>query len=174
MTCYWYLSSIFYPFWFIVDILPIVDHGKLEAKRVCDHHRSEQEKKKHCQRHDRHEGWIHLAKVTSWGHITSSSTNLDHISSSESGLKASTKILNQTSASLSLNLNFKILTKPTFRISTRIVLHNLYNTSAAKCWTNSSFKILPELQLQNHDQPLCSKSEQKFSFMTKSKWPNLK
>ena len=34
-----------------------------------------------------------------------------------------------------------------------IQLHNLYKTSAAKWWTNSSFKILPELQLQNLDQP---------------------
>ena len=42
-----------------------------------------------------------------------------------------------------------ILTKPSFGISTKIQLHNLYKTSAAKCWTNSSFKILPELQFQN-------------------------
>ena len=26
--------------------------------------------KKHCQRHNRPEGWVHLAKVTSWGHIS--------------------------------------------------------------------------------------------------------
>ena len=66
-----------------------------------------------------------------------------------------------------------ILTKPSFGISTKTQLHNLYKTSAAKCWTNSSFKILPELQLQNLDQPLCSKSEQKFSFRTKRHLPNL-
>ena len=30
---------------------------------------------KHCQRHNGPEGWVHLAKVTSWGHITSSNTN---------------------------------------------------------------------------------------------------
>ena len=70
------------------------------------------------------------------------------------------------------NLSSKILTKPSFGISTKIQLHKLYQTSAAKCWTNSSFKILPELQLQNLDQPLCSKSEQKFSFMTKRQLPN--
>ena len=40
-----------------------------------------------------------------------------------------------------LNLKFNILTKPSFRISTKIQLHNLYKTSAAKCWTNSSFQI---------------------------------
>ena len=49
------------------------------------------------------------------------------------------------------------MTKPSFRISTKIQLHNLYKTSAAKWWTNSSFKILPELQLQNLDQP-CAQS----------------
>ena len=27
--------------------------------------------KKHCQRHNGPEGWVHLIKVTSWGHITS-------------------------------------------------------------------------------------------------------
>ena len=80
--------------------------------------------------------------------------------------------LNQISPS-QLNLKFQILTKPSFGISTKIQLHKLYKTSAAKCWTNSSFKILPELQLQNLDQPLCSKSEQKFSFRTKRQLPNL-
>ena len=53
----------------------------------------------------------------------------------------STKNLNQTSASPQ-NLKFKILTKPSFRISTKIQLHNLYKTSAAKCCTNFNFKIL--------------------------------
>ena len=42
---------------------------------------------KHCQRHNGPEGWVHLAKVTSCGYITSSNTNLDHISSSESWLR---------------------------------------------------------------------------------------
>ena len=37
----------------------------------------------------------------------------------------------------------------------------------AKYWPNSSFKILPQLQLQNLYQTLCSKSEQKLSFITK-------
>ena len=40
-------------------------------------------KNKHCQRRNGPEGWVHLAKVTSWCHITSSNTNIDHISSSE-------------------------------------------------------------------------------------------
>ena len=69
-------------------------------------------------------------------HIASSNTNLDRISSSESWLS-----INKTSA-YPLNLKFKILTQPSFRISTKIQLHNLCKTSATKCWTNSSFKIL--------------------------------
>ena len=43
-------------------------------------------KVKHCQRHNGPEGWVHLAKVTSWSLITSSNTYLDHILSSESRL----------------------------------------------------------------------------------------
>ena len=42
----------------------------------------QQVRNKHCQRHNGPEGWVHLAKVTSWGHIT----DLDHILSSESWL----------------------------------------------------------------------------------------
>ena len=79
-------------------------------------------------------------------------------SSCQSHFASSTRNLNQTSAS-PLHFKFKILTQPSFRISTKIQLHNLYKISAAKRWTSSSFKILPELQLQNLDQPLCSKSE---------------
>ena len=72
-------------------------------------------------------------QINSWVHITSSNTNLDHISSSESRL--SIKNLNQTSAS-PLNLKFKILTKPSFRISTKI------QTPASKSCLNFNFKIL--------------------------------
>ena len=45
----------------------------------------------------------------------------------------------QTSVSR-LNLEFKILTKPGFRISPKIQLHYHFKTSAAKYWTNSCFK----------------------------------
>ena len=55
----------------------------------------------------------------------------------------------------------------------KIQLRNLNQTSAAKYWPNFSFKISPELQLQNLDHPLCSKSEQKISFMTRPQLPNL-
>ena len=55
-------------------------HSRLSEIRIM------QVCKKHCQRHNGPEGWVHLAKVTSEGHITSSNTNLDHISSSESPL----------------------------------------------------------------------------------------
>ena len=37
-----------------------------------------------------------------------------------------------------------------------------------------TIQILPELQFQNLDQTLCSRSEQKFSFMTKPQVPNLR
>ena len=36
-----------------------------------------------------------------------------------------------------------------------------------------TIQILPELQLQNLDQTLCSKSEQQFSYMTIPQLPNL-
>ena len=60
-----------------------------------------------------------------------------------------------------------------FKISAKIQLHNLCKTSAAKYWPNSSLKILPELQLQNLHQTLCSKSEQKFGFITKHQLPSM-
>ena len=50
------------------------------------------------------------------------------------------QLLNQASAS-PINLKFKLLTKLSFENSTKIQLHNLYKTSAAKCWTNSSSQI---------------------------------
>ena len=94
---------------------------------------------KHCQRHNGPEGWVHLAKVTSWSHIRSSNINLDHISSSESRLSIN-KNLNQTSASPQ-NFNFKILTKPSFRIATKIQPHNFNQTSATKYGTNFIFNL---------------------------------
>ena len=41
---------------------------------------------KHCQRYNGPEGWVHLIKVTSSGHITSSNTNIESKSKSESRL----------------------------------------------------------------------------------------
>ena len=76
-------------------------------------------------------------------YIASSNTDLDQISSSESWLS-----INKTSAS-PLNLKFKIFTQPGFRISTKIQLHNLCKTSAAK---------LNKLQLQNLAWTSTSKS----------------
>ena len=52
------------------------------------------------------------------GHITSSNTNLDQISSSDRPTKHQPQNLDQTSASR-LNLRFKILTKPNFITSTK-------------------------------------------------------
>ena len=65
------------------------------------------------------------------------------------------------------------MTKPSFRILTKIKLRNLNQTSAAKYWPNFSFKTSTELQTQTPDQNLCWKSEQKFSFMTKPQLPDL-
>ena len=106
------------------------------------------------------------------GHITSSNKKPWSNFIFRISTKHQVQNLNQTSPS-GLNSKFKILTKPSFRISNKIQLHNLNKTSAAKYWPNSSLKILPELQLQNLDQTLCSKSEQKFSTMTKPQLPNL-
>ena len=72
-----------------------------------------------------------------------------------------------------LNLNFKILTKWSFRISTKNNLHNLNQGSAAKYWLNFTFKIFPELQHQNLDHTSFSKSGQKIDFLTKLQLPNL-
>ena len=60
-------------------------HGELPPLRVLVLIKTFHKTKKvlkHCQRHNGPEDWVHLAKVTSWGHIT----NLDHILSSESRL----------------------------------------------------------------------------------------
>ena len=72
-----------------------------------------------------------------WGHITSSNTNLDHISST-------------------LNLQLKILTKPSFRISTKHFLQNLNQTSPSRL--NLKFKILTTLTSKS--QPNISISSQ--------------
>ena len=51
--------------------------------------------------HNGPEGWVHLAKTTSWSHITSSNINLDQISSSES----------RPSINFKISTNISILTK---------------------------------------------------------------
>ena len=78
---------------------------------------------------------------------------------------------NQISASR-LNLNFKILTKPTFRISTKI---HLYNTSTKHQQQNTDQTPASNLALTttskswpNLDQT--SKSEQKFSLLNVTEW----
>ena len=70
------------------------------------------------------------------------------------------------------NFSFKILTKTSLKISIKIQLNNLYKTPAKKL-AKLQLQILPELQLQNLDQTLCSKSEQKISFLTKPQLRNL-
>ena len=74
---------------FISDSTIIKHAHQFRALRLLSH------RFKHCQRHNGPEDWVHLTKVTSWGHITNSNTNLDQISSSESrpsiNFKISTK-----------------------------------------------------------------------------------
>ena len=84
----------------------------------------------------------------------------------------------QRTRGLSSYLKITVLTKPSFRILTKIQLRNLNQTSAAKYWPNFSFKISAALQHQNLDQTLCSKSEQNkslalwsnISFQTCNQW----
>ena len=84
--------------------------------------------------------------------------NLDQASTSKS----------QPNISILINLY-----QTSIRISTKAQLHNRNQTSEGKYWPNFSFKISPELPLQNLDQILYLKSDQKFSFMTKLQLPNL-
>ena len=72
----------------------------------------------------------------------------------------------QTSVSR-LNLKFKILTKPGFRVSTKIKLHYLYKTSAAKYWPNSSFKSCLNFNFKILTKP-CAQSLNKSLTL----WPN--
>ena len=91
----------------------------------------------------------------------SSYTNLDQISISESRLSIDIKISSK----------HQYLDKSWSNLAlAKIQLRNLNETSAAKYIPNFSFKISPDLQL---DQTLCSKSEQKFSFMSEPQLPNL-
>ena len=67
-----------------------------------------------------------------------------------------------------------MFTKTSFRISTKIQLgFNILQNISRKKLTELQFQILPELQIQNFDQTLCSKSQQKVSFLTKPQLPNL-
>ena len=95
-----------------------------ELMHLLQHNSQEILRKK--QRHNEPKGWVLLAE-TCLGQITSSYSNLDQISSSESWSSTNFKIsiniklhnLYKTSASPQ-NLSFKILTKSSFRISTKI------------------------------------------------------
>ena len=106
-------------------------------KKMCCGVNLSDKQVKHCQRHNGPEGWVLVTKVNSLGHITSSQTILP--------TKQQLQNLNPISA-FWLNLTFKILTKPSFRIFTKNNLHNLSQGSAAKYWLNLSFKIVPEPQ----------------------------
>ena len=61
-----------------------------------------------------------------------------------------------------VKLNFKILTKPKFRISTKNQLHNIYKTSAQKNWSNFSLKSCLNLIFKILTKP-CAQSLNKIS-----------
>ena len=75
---------------------------------------------------------------------------------------------NQTSASR-LNLKFKILTKPSFRISNIIQLHNHYKTSASKYCPNPNFKSCLNFNFKILTKP-CAQTLNKSLAL----WPNLR
>ena len=94
-------------------------------------------------------------------------TNLDQISY----FRISNRYQLQNLKTSRLKLNLKILAKPSFRISTKIQITSTKHQQ--KKLTKLQLQISPLLQLRNLDQTLCSKSEQKFSFLTKPQLPNL-
>ena len=107
--------------------------------------------KKHCQRHNEPEDWVFL--VTSLGHITSFYTNLqnfDHVPTSKS----------QPNISISTKLKLQNIDQTLLQnLDQDSTWYNLNQTSAAKYWPNFSFKISPELQVQNLDQNAQSLNE---------------
>ena len=125
---------------------------------------------KHCQRHNGPEGWVHLTKVTSWGHITNSSTNLDQISSWESRPSINVKFSTKHEP-----LDKTLSSKSQFTISTKIQLwFNITFTKHQQQKTDQTpASNLAWASTSNLDQTLCSKSEQKFSFLTKPQVSNL-
>ena len=129
--------------------------------------------KKHCQRHNGRGGWVLLTKVTYFSHITSSNTKFDQISSWECW--PSTKFKISTSANINISTKLKIQDivqtwlQNLDQDSTSLPLQNI----SSKILTKLQLQILPELQLQNLDQTLCSKSEQKFCFITKPQLANI-
>ena len=74
----------------------------------------------------------------------------------------------QTSVSR-LNLEFKILTKPGFRISPKIQLHYHFKTSAAKYWTNSCFKSCLNFNFKIMTRPFAQSLNKSLIL-----WPNLR
>ena len=98
--------------------------------------------KKHCKRHNGPKGWVHLAKVSSWGHIT----NLDHILSSESRLS-----INQKS-------------QPNISIPTKLKIQNLDQTPASESRPRFFFINSTKHQRQNAEQTPASKSCLNFDF----------
>ena len=81
--------------------------GILMTRSPFDHRHTY---KKHCQRHNGPEDWVHLDKVASRSHIRSSNINLDHISPSKSQISINKK------------------SQPNISISTKLKIQNLDQT----------------------------------------------
>ena len=75
----WNSQQILSGVWNEIWIGKKVGHLSFNQNRKTRTHTNANIIMKHCQRHNGPEGWVHLIKVTSWGHITSSNTNLDQI-----------------------------------------------------------------------------------------------
>ena len=100
------------------------------------------------------------------GHTTSSYTNLDQISSEESRPSINFKISNKHQF-FYYYLNFKILTKPSSRISTKIKLPKLNQASASQSRLNFIFKILTKPSAQSLNKNLTSWPNFSFHICTK-------
>ena len=81
--------------WWILSNLELCGGFNQDRDKIAHTVYNQCRKKKHCQKHNGPEGWVLITKVTSLGHVTSSQTNLDQISSSysrpSSNFKTSTK-----------------------------------------------------------------------------------
>ena len=85
--------------------------------------------------------------------------NLQQVSTSKPNMNNWTSLL---------KLNFKILTTPSFRISTKIQLHSPYKTSAEKKWPNSCFNSCLNFNFKILTKPCAQSWNKSLAF-----WPNL-
>ena len=106
------------------------------------------------------------------GHITSSKTNLDQISLYNRDHALTSKFQPNNSISSQTNCR-EIGDGVSESVSDKGSQCRQLNQLFSNVGNLFTVQILPELKFQNLDQTLCSRSEQKFSFMTKPQLPNL-